>query len=464
MTRTRRFISLSAVFLALFLVLSCWTGVEVYAASNSPFSVTVGDKVISFQQDGRTTGSYKMSKNDIVLVTDSSDDLLVCFYDTDGKYVGVTLGDQENVNLVGSMDTLTLHRELDRNVIIGSSCSISDVTVNSPVKVSVYGKIGTINIDSGASVIAVNGSQINNAITSSSAARLTIKDGAVVKSTSTGDSSNATAGTITISNNNSDVSFRTDILYADYGDRLRDYAADLQASVRAYYRKKRITGEAEFTLSGSTTLKKTGSYRFRFTPDDDDLEVTYGNIRIVVDDENNNLTELDLDIRSITVEYNTNSLADLTTKLRQRVTAYDIYGKKVPGTLRWINENTRVNRSGYYDFMFIPDSNKYEKVQDSIKIQIESEEILGDDGTVSLDVEDLDTTSTRKRLRNFTTQLQSHVTAYDPNTGEEVPGKVSWVDNDMTLVTETDEFEFRFVPSDKRYQRTYGTIMIYVDD
>ena len=164
------------------------------------------------------------------------------------------------------------------------------------------------------------------------------------------------------------------------------------------------------------------------------------------------------------MEYNTKRLGDLNTKLRQNVKAYDMYGKLVPGTLRWVNENIRVQRSGYYDFIFLPDSNKYGRVQDSIKIQIENEEILGDSGTLNLDVEDIDTTSTSRRLRNFTTQLQSHVTAYDPNTGREVPGKVSWVDNTMTMVTETEEFEFRFVPNDKSYERAYGTITIYVDD
>lgn len=459
MSRTRRFFPLLAVFLSMIFVLSCFSGVEVFAAE-SPFLVNVGDKVISFQKNGRTTGSYRMSRNDVVLVTDSSDDLLVCFYNTDGQYVGVTLGDQDNVALYGSMDSLVLHRDLDRNVIIGTSCSVSDVTVNAPVKVSVYGNIDSIDIASNASVIAVKGSRINNAVSSSSLGSLTIKDGAVVKNTYIGDDS----GIVNISDSNSEITFRTDIIYADYGDRLRDYSADLQASVRAYYNKKRITGEVEWTLSGSTAIKKTGSYRFRFIPDKSSLDTAYGTVRIVVDDENTDLTELDLDIRSITVEYNTNTLSDLTTKLRQNVTAYDVYGKRVPGTLRWINENTKVSRSGYYDFMFIPNSNKYANVRDSIKIQIENEELLGDDGQVSLDVVDIDTTSTRKRLRNFTTQLQSSVTAYDPNTGEEVPGKVSWVDNGMTLVTETEEFEFRFVPSDKRYQRTYGTIIIYVDD
>lgn len=467
MTHTRRSFSLLAAVLAFLLVISCLGSGNVYAA-DSPFGVTVGDKIISFQKDGRTTGSYRMSRNDIVLVTDSSEDLLVCFYNTDGQYVGVTLGSQDNVNLSGSMDSLVLHRDLDRNVIIGSSCNVSDMAVNSPVKVSVYGKVGTMDIDAAASVIAVKGSQINHVVSSSSAARLSVKDGAKVNNTSgisSSSSSSTKPGTIIISGGgDGDVTFRTDTIYAEYGDRLRDYVADLEASVRAYYLKKRITGEVEWNLPGSTVLKKTGSYRFLFTPDNASLDPTYGNIRVVVDDDESELDDLDLDIRTITVEYNTKRLGDLNTKLRQSVKAYDVYGKLVPGTLRWVDEDTRVRKSGYYDFLFIPTSTKYSRIQDSIKIQIESEELLGDSGELELDVEDIDTTSTRKRLRNFATQLQSSVTAYDPNTGEEVKGKATWVDNGMTLVTETEEFEFKFVPDNKKYNRTRGTITIYVDD
>ncbi len=466
MFHARRFPRLLALLLSFALAASLCglSGNRVYAAS-SPFSVTVGDKSISFQKDGRTTGSYKMSRQDIVLVTDSSDDLLICFYNTDGQYVGVTLGDQSNVTLNGSIDSLVLHRDLDRNVVIGSKCSVESVTVNTPVKVSVYGDIGNVDLESAASLIAVKGSSIDTANRNHTSARITVQDGADVRSITGGTgvvSSSTRPGSIQISSSDGDVTFRTDAIYTEYGDRLRDYTADLQASVRAYYNKKRVTGEVEWTLSGSTVLRKTGSYRFLFTPDNSNLDPVYGNIRVVVDDGNNE--ELDLDIRTIEVEYNTKRLGDLNTKLRQNVKAYDMYGKLVPGTLRWVNENIRVQRSGYYDFIFLPDSNKYGRVQDSIKIQIENEEILGDSGTLNLDVEDIDTTSTSRRLRNFTTQLQSHVTAYDPNTGREVPGKVSWVDNTMTMVTETEEFEFRFVPNDKSYERAYGTITIYVDD
>ena len=464
MFHARRFPRLLALLLSFALAASLCglSGNRVYAAS-SPFSVTVGDKSISFQKDGRTTGSYKMSRQDIVLVTDSSDDLLICFYNTDGQYVGVTLGDQSNVTLNGSIDSLVLHRDLDRNVVIGSKCSVENVTVNTPVKVSVYGDIGNVDLESAASLIAVKGSSIDTANRNHTSARITVQDGADVRSITGGTgvvSSSTRPGSIQVSGSDGDVTFRTDAIYVEYGDRLRDYTADLQASVRAYYNKKRVTGEVEWTLSGSTVLRKTGSYRFLFTPDNSNLDPVYGNIRVVVDDGNNE--ELDLDIRTIEVEYNTKRLGDLNTKLRQNVKAYDMYGKLVPGTLRWVNENIRVQRSGYYDFIFLPDSNKYGRVQDSI--QIENEEILGDSGTLNLDVEDIDTTSTSRRLRNFTTQLQSHVTAYDPNTGREVPGKVSWVDNTMTMVTETEEFEFRFVPNDKSYERAYGTITIYVDD
>lgn len=466
MTRRCKTYSFLSAVLAFLLTVCFLAGGRVYAAS-SPFSVTVGDKIVSFQKDGLTTGSYKMSRNDIVLVTDSSDDLLVCFYNTDGQYVGVTLGSQENVTLNGSINSLTLHKELDRNVIIGSKCTVSSMTVNTPVKVSVYGTITDMEVKAGASVIAVKGCSIDNIDSTSTAARLTVQNGAVVRQSSGIRSpitvSSGTVVSTTVSD--SDVTFRTEPIYAEYGDRLREYTADLQASVKAYYQKKRITGEVEWTLSGSSTLNKSGSYRFRFTPDNSKLDPAYGYIRILVDDgEDSNLTELDLDIRTITVEYNTNRLGDLKTKLRQSVTAYDVYGKKVEGTLRWVDEDTRVRKSGYYDFLFIPTSPKYNRVQDSVKIQIESEDIIGDSNELVLEVVDIDTTSTRKRLRNFTTQLQANVTAYDANTGEEVNGKVNWTANTMTLVTETEEFEFRFVPDDKSYSRTTGTIIIYVDD
>ena len=162
MFHARRFPRLLALLLSFALAASLCglSGNRVYAAS-SPFSVTVGDKSISFQKDGRTTGSYKMSRQDIVLVTDSSDDLLICFYNTDGQYVGVTLGDQSNVTLNGSIDSLVLHRDLDRNVVIGSKCSVENVTVNTPVKVSVYGDIGNVDLESAASLIAVKGSSID---------------------------------------------------------------------------------------------------------------------------------------------------------------------------------------------------------------------------------------------------------------------------------------------------------------
>ena len=91
---------------SLFLALAVILTLGVLASAASPYSVKAAAKSISFIQNGYVTGTYAAKNNNITLMKDSAGDLLVCFYTSQGKYVGVTLGSQSSLTLSGSIGTV----------------------------------------------------------------------------------------------------------------------------------------------------------------------------------------------------------------------------------------------------------------------------------------------------------------------------------------------------------------------
>ena len=123
-----------------------------WADAISTYSVSVGQGVISILRSGAVTNSFRTSVNDVTAMTDSDGDLMVCFNNTKGEYVAVTLGSQEIVNFYGSIGTLRLDDSLDRPVVIGSSARVTKLKVDAPVKVSVWGRVDSGTVDAAASI------------------------------------------------------------------------------------------------------------------------------------------------------------------------------------------------------------------------------------------------------------------------------------------------------------------------
>ena len=78
--------------LSLCLALAVVLTLGVMASAASTYSVKASANSISFIQNGYVTGTYNAKNNNITLMKDSTGDLLVCFYNSQGKYIGVTLG------------------------------------------------------------------------------------------------------------------------------------------------------------------------------------------------------------------------------------------------------------------------------------------------------------------------------------------------------------------------------------
>ena len=93
--------------------------VTAWADAVSTYTVSVSNGQLSILKGGYVTNTFRTNSNNATVATGTDGNLMVCFYDANNKYVGVTLGSQQIVNFYGSIGTLTLDSSLDRPVVIG---------------------------------------------------------------------------------------------------------------------------------------------------------------------------------------------------------------------------------------------------------------------------------------------------------------------------------------------------------
>ena len=140
-----------------------------------------------------------------------------------------------------------------------------------------------------------------------------------------------------------------------------------------------------------------GEFQFLFTPSKSNISPMVGTIRIITNGSGSSSGDcwydedddewydhygeyVDLDIKEIVIREDQlgRRLVRFTNDLKKAVTAYNEDGREIRGTVKWLY-NEKVEEPGWYEFVFIPSSSKYETVRDEVKIVLEKE--TTDEGT-----------------------------------------------------------------------------------
>ena len=365
--------------------------VTAWADAISTYTVSVSNGQLSILKSGYVTNTFRTAGNNATVTTGTDGNLMVCFYDANNRYVGVTLGSQQIVNFYGSIGTLRLDSSLDRPVVIGSTATVSKLEVEAPVKVSIWGKVNSGSVDAAATLVAAKGSTINDVYFNRSSARFYANEGSVIDGTtirsseelsssgssrpsSSGSSSSSSSSTSTSGTGRYRVTVKSSTIYATYGETLNDLLDDLEANVEATNRSGRVLdGEVEWVDSDSTRVRETRRYRYRFTPDDSDYDDVTGTVRIVVDDDDEYKEEIypdDNNDRPITVKYG-KRLSSYLSKLKDRLTFYNEDDKIVRGKVKWTNGDKKITQDGTYKYVFTPNNSKYRTYKGEIEIIVE---------------------------------------------------------------------------------------------
>lgn len=357
--------------------------VTAWADAISTYTVSVAKGQISILKNGYVTNTFRTTGSSATVTTSQDGNLLVCFYDTSNRYVGVNLGSQQIVNFYGTIDTLKLDSSLDRPVVIGATATVAKLEVEAPVKVSIWGKVNGGSVDAAATVIAAKGSTVADLYFYNSRSRFYANVGSVVDGTTIRSSEDAgsyrygsgssSSGSSSDTTNKSGITLKSTPLDAIIGDTLADLEDELQYNVEARDRNgRRLYGEFEWVDKGSTRLWETKRYRYRFEPDDAGYDTVTGTIRIVVDDDEEYKDELTLDINGpITTGYDNKRLSYFLSRLEDRVEAYNEDGKRVNGKVKWSGSNRRVTETETFKFTFTPNNPRYQTVKGEIEIVVD---------------------------------------------------------------------------------------------
>lgn len=322
------------------------------AASAGTYSVQVNDKTISFVANGKTASSYTAKNTDIKLMTDDDGDLLVCFYAKDGKYKGVNLDGQSSVTLDGSISTLTLSNTLNNDVDInlGSSAKVKKMQINSQSDVTVKGKVTDLTAAAGASIRVLGEGVVSSADLISRKATIYAEAGAKVSKVKTESRSSTSGDGIGQVYLNYDGDYNYD--YSDAFDDFDDDDDDYFRRRNRYY----YDDDDDY-------------YYWRHWYDNKDYDDYY-------DDYYTNRQSPELKIRSIDATKGT-KLKKLVGDLEDNVRAYveSDYGdrREIKGKFTWVkDDDTRVNETGEYRFVFTPNNTRrYRVVRDSVTINID---------------------------------------------------------------------------------------------
>lgn len=154
------------------------------------------------------------------------------------------------------------------------------------------------------------------------------------------------------------------------------------------------------------------------------------------------------------------TLSDLQYELRYNVTARDINGRLLDGSLEWVDRgSTQLWDSKSYRYRFRPYETGYNTVTGYIRIIVEDDNEYKDE--ITLDINGpIRTSYDNKRLSYFLTKLEDRVEAYNED-GRRVNGKVKWSGSNRR-VTETETFKFTFTPNNPKYQTVTGEMQIVV--
>lgn len=199
-----------------------------------------------------------------------------------------------------------------------------------------------------------------------------------------------------------------------------------------------VSGTINFEDSLDTRVRQGVSYRWRFIPDNNNYEELTGSITPYESDE---YRRPRLTLTNYSKEYDGKSVDIRDIKYTAK--AGD---SRVNGTLRWKSSAPNsVRDSGYIKVVFKPDSNRYEEVEDSVKVSIYKKRIEG--------------------TPEFNKIYTSDKTLHDVNLSKGSIKDSGYIKFRLPLDTKVEygkSYEWEFEPSDKdNYERRTGSVVLY---
>lgn len=381
----------TAVLLAAMMVLSL--AVMASAATTATagtYSVTAQADKILFTRNG-ASASYPIKTANIKLTTHKDGDLLVCFTDSTGKARNVTVGKQTSLTLSGPMASLTLAKELNDGVAVtlGATANVTTMTVDTPNPVAINGKVGTLKVTAAANITLAKGATVTKKDVTSKTAKITTSANAAVTAAPTAAATKPAATkpaatkpaatkpaapSSASTGSKGDYRVKIDSIYWDEDEAtLGDVLDELNDNLEVYDYATRtyLAGDARWTTSNNRSVQDGKSYTFTFTPDDKSYAPVDGSVKIYLDSASGDL-ELVVKDSVLHAKDGDVKLKELLKDLKKIVKAYDDNGDEVKGTVKWVsNGNNTVDKDRDYKFKFVPNSSRYDSVEDTIRVEID---------------------------------------------------------------------------------------------
>ena len=468
----------AALVLAAATALSLAAGIQ---AATTIYSVKIQKNSILVQNKGKTVQTYNAKSTDLTLSREDGE-LLLGYKNAQNLSRDIALGTQSTLTVEGTVSSLSLDSSLPTSMrlVLDTGSSVSSLKIASPGKITIRGKVDTLTVSSAARITVSKGGAVTDATLTSGSAVLTAGTGAQVKNATVVKKSSVSGsgiGTVKVRGSDSDddndddtttddgLTVKTSTISARSGDTLRDLENDLNHYVKVYDEDgDRIDGKAEWVSSYSTKVKKTGTFKFDFYPDDDDYDTVRGTIKISVSggDDDDSTNDDGLTVKTSTISARSgDTLRDLESDLNHYVKVYDEDGDRIDGKAEWVSSySTKVKKTGTFKFDFYPDDDDYDDVRGSIRIEV-SGGSSSSGKKVRLYVSPITLSSASERLRDLEDELEDSVKAYYD--GSSVRGDVSWEDSGSTQVKKTGTYTFVFEPDSSSYKTVTGEIKIIVD-
>ncbi len=374
------------------------------AATTTPFGVSVQDGVVSFVKNGVASTSATSKDSRITLTTSTTTgSLLVSFTDSTGKVRNFSLGDQNTVQVSGSMASLTLAQNLADNIAVdlASGSSVTTMTVATPNPVAINGNVGTLNVSDSATVSIAGSAKVTRRNVTDTQAKVTTTAVGVAATAAPGAatttvkkpsstlklpaaSSQTTQSTTTTASGKLRLR-TTPIETEDSSVNLSEIADELNDNVEAYDTATgdSVSGTCRWRSPGSTA-SKDGKYSFVFEPDDPDYSSVSGTIQVYLDGAYGELTLRGFDDAEDNededgdglIAHEGDSISSLNSDLDGFIWAEDEDGNEVDGKTRF-TESGRFDSSGrhQYQIKFTPDdTRRYETVTDRVYVYVIPEE------------------------------------------------------------------------------------------
>ena len=286
----------AALVLAAATALSLAAGIQ---AATTIYSVKIQKNSILVQNKGKTVQTYNAKSTDLTLSREDGE-LLLGYKNAQNLSRDIALGTQSTLTVEGTVSSLSLDSSLPTSMrlVLDTGSSVSSLKIAAPGKITIRGKVDTLTVSSAARITVSKGGAVTDATLTSGSAVLTAGTGAQVKNATVVKKSSVSGsgiGTVKVRGSDSDddndddtttddgLTVKTSTISARSGDTLRDLESDLNHYVKVYDEDgDRIDGKAEWVSSYSTKVKKTGTFKFDFYPDDDDYDTVRGTIKISV--------------------------------------------------------------------------------------------------------------------------------------------------------------------------------------